>query len=187
VEAGTMQETGPSKSEDLGTLPWYLFVAGIAALLAVPFLTWFNYGPYSTLFPSQVSLLWLFERGYWIDLLLYLLGVAAALSVTGMVRRPFAFLGVLPAAFPVFILAATLSTFFDGSMSYAQAVTVGVFTALFGSALLELSYFAYRRRTVIENPQHQSITPEVHQVDGWSIIPSPRQVSSSWPRPDSAP
>lgn len=93
---------------------------------------------------------WLFERGYWIDLVLYLLGVAFALIVTFIARRPVAFLGVLPAAFPVFILATTLSTFFDGSMSYAQAVTVGTFTALLGSALLESSYFAYLRRMVIE-------------------------------------
>lgn len=125
-------------------MPVYLFVAGVAALFVAPFLTWFNYGPIGP-FPSQVSLVWLSERGYWIGPALYLLGVAAALLVTGTIRRPFAFVGALPAAFPVFILAATLSTFFDGSMAYAQAVTVGTFTALLGSALLESSYFAYRR------------------------------------------
>ena len=117
-------------------------------MLVAPFLTWYDYGPFSTLFPPQASLVWLFERGYWIGLALYLLGVAAALSVTGMIRTPFALAGVLPAAFPVFILAATLDKYFDGSMAYAQAVTVGVFTALFGSALLESSYFVYQRRTV---------------------------------------
>jgi hypothetical protein len=95
-----------------------------------------------------VSLIWLFERGYWITPVLYLLGVAIALVVTIMAGRPVAFLGVLPAAFPVFILAVTLSTFFNGSMSYPQALTVGVFTALVGSALLEASYFAYHRRFV---------------------------------------
>lgn len=134
-----MPETEPFKG-----LPLYLFAAGVAALLVAPFLTWFNYG-LNFLFPSQVSLIWLFERGYWFDLALYLLGVTIALVVTAMARRPFAFVGVLPAAFPVFILAATLSTFFDGSMAYAQAVTIGMFTALLGSALLESSYFAYQR------------------------------------------
>lgn len=127
-------------------MPRYLFAAGLAALLVAPFLTWFNYGPLTTgPFPSQVSLVWLFENGYWIGPALYLLGVAAAFLVTGTIGRPFAFVGALPAAFPVFILAATLSTFFDGSMAYAQAVTVGTFIALLGSALLESSYFAYRR------------------------------------------
>jgi hypothetical protein len=122
----------------------YLYAAGVAALFVAPFLTWYNYGPIGP-FPSQVSLVWLFENGFWIGPALYLLGVAAALLVTGTIRRSFAFVGAFPAAFPVFILAATLSTMFDGSMGYAQAVTVGTFTALLGSALLESSYFAYRR------------------------------------------
>lgn len=139
---------------------WYLFAAGVAALLVAPFLTWYDYGPIG-LFPSQVSLVWLFERGYWIGLVLYLLGVAAALSVTGAIRRPFAFVGVLPAAFPAFILAATLSTYFDGSMSYAQAATVGVFSALFGSALLESSFLLYRRRTS-EPTAAMPETTEIH-------------------------
>jgi len=108
-------------------------------------LTWFNYGPYSLLFPPQVSLVWLFERGYPVALTLYLPGVGAALLVTWVIRRPFAFVGVLPAAFPLFTLFVTLVTFFNGSMGYAQAVTVGTFTALLGSALLESSYFAYHR------------------------------------------
>jgi len=127
----------------IGGLRWYLFVAGVAALLVAPFLTWFNYGPIGP-FPSQVSLVWFLQRGYWLAPVLYLLGVAAAL-ITGMIRRPFSFVGVIPAAFPVFILAATLSTFFNGSMAYVQALTVGMFTALLGSVLLESSYFAYRR------------------------------------------
>lgn len=139
-----IRKAGPLKTEGFGGLQWYLFAAGIAALLVAPFLTWYNYGPLSTLFPPQVSLIWLFERGYWIGPTLYLLGVAAALSVTGVIRRPFAFVGALPAAFPVFILAASLGTYFDGSVAYAQAVTVGVFTALLGSALLESSFFAYQ-------------------------------------------
>jgi hypothetical protein len=50
-----------------------------------------------------------------------------------MIRRPLAFVGVLPAAFPVFILAVTLGTFFDGSMGYAQTVTIGMFTVLLGA------------------------------------------------------
>jgi len=123
----------------------YLFAAGVVALFVAPFLTWFNYGPYSLLFPPQVSLIWLFERGYMISPALYLFGVTTALIVTVVARRPVVFLGALPAAFPVFVLAVTLSTFFNGSMGYTQAVTVGVFTALLGSALLELSYFAYQR------------------------------------------
>lgn len=145
METGIAQETGPSKFEALGGLPWYLFAAGVAALLVAPFLTWFNYG-LNFLLPFQVSLIWLFERGYWIDPALYLLGVTIALVVTVIARRPVAFLGVFPAAFPVFILAATLSTFFNGSMGYTQALTVGMFTALLGSALLESSYIAYQRR-----------------------------------------
>lgn len=141
MEVGTVPETG-----HFNGLPLYLFATGIAALLVAPFLTWFNEGPFSTLFPSQVSLVWLFEQGYWIDMALYLPGVAFALVVTIMARRPVAFLGAFPAAFPVFILAVTLSTFFNGSMGYAQAVTIGMFTALLGSALLESSYFACQRR-----------------------------------------
>ncbi len=144
MEAGTMQGRGPQQKEAFKGLPWYLFAAGVAALLVAPFLTWFNYG-WNFLFPSQVSLVWLFERGYQISLTLYLLGVAAALLVTWVIRRPFAFVGVLPAAFPLFTLTVTLMTFFDGSMSYTQALTVGVFAALLGSALLESSYFAYQR------------------------------------------
>jgi hypothetical protein len=132
------------ETEMIGGLRWYLFVAGVAALLVAPFLTWFNSGPIGP-FSSQVSLIWLLERGYWPTPVFYLLGVAAALLIAGTIRRPFAFVGVIPAAFPVFILAATLSTFFDGSMACAQAVTFGMFTALLGSVLLESSYFAYRR------------------------------------------
>jgi len=127
----------------------YLFAAGVAALLTAPFLTWFNYGPYSTMFPPQVSLIWLSEQGYWIDLALYLLGITIALVVTVIARRPVALLGALPAAFPVFILAVTLSTFFNGSMGYTQALTVGTITALVGSVLLESSYFAYQRRNEV--------------------------------------
>ena len=108
-------------------------------------MTWFNYGHYPLLFPPQVSLVWLLERGYWPVPILYLLGVVAALLVTAIARRPVVFSGSLPAAFPVFILFVTLMTFFNGSMGYAQAVTVGTFTALVGSALLESSYFAYHR------------------------------------------
>ena len=145
MEAKMTRKAGSSKAEVFGGPQWYLFAAGVVALLVAPFLTWFNYGPYSLLFPSQVSLIWLLERGYWLTPVLYLLGVVVALLLTGMIRRPLAFVGVLPAAFPVFILAATLSTFFDGSMAYAQAVTGGMFTALLGSALLESSYFAYKR------------------------------------------
>jgi hypothetical protein len=145
MEAGTMQEAESSKPEPFKGLPWYLFAAGVVALLAVPFLTWFNYG-LSLLFPSQVSLIWLFERGYRILLALYLLGVAAALLATGIARRPVAFVGLLPAAFPIFVLVITLSTFFNGSQGYASALTIGVFTSLLGSALLESSYFAYHRR-----------------------------------------
>jgi len=130
--------------EALGTTA-YLFTAGVVALLAAPFLTWFNFGPYSLLYPSQVSLVWLFESGYPVTLTLYLPGVGAALLVTWVIRRPFAFVGLLPAAFPLFTLTVTLMTFFNGSMGYTQALTVGVFTALLGSALLETSYFAYHR------------------------------------------
>lgn len=125
-------------------LPLHLFAAGVASLLVAPFLTWFNYGPIGP-FSSQVSLFWLLERGYWLTPVFYLLGVTVALVVTTIARRPVAFLGALPAAFPAFILAATLGTFFDGSMAYAQAVTIGMFAALLGSALLETSYFAYQR------------------------------------------
>ena len=141
-------------------MPACLSAAGVGALLTAPFLTWFDYGPFSTLFPSKVSLVWLLESGYWLTPVLYLLGVAAAILATGMSRRPFAFVGALPAAFSVFILAATLDTFFDGSMAYAQAVTFGTFTALPGSALLESSYFAYRRtsgRSSAWNPWERRI------------------------------
>ena len=151
MEAGTTR-AGPSEKEASRRLPWYLYAAGVAALLAAPFLTWFDYGPTIGPFPSQVSLVWLLERGYWLVPVLYLLSVAAALIVTAIARRPVVFVGFLPAWFPVFILAVTLMTFFDGSMSYAQAVTVGVFTALLGSALLESSYFACRRRMAIKQP-----------------------------------
>jgi len=125
-------------------LPLYLFAAGAAALLVAPFLTWFDLG-LNFLFPSQVSLFWLLERGYWPSPVFYFLGVAAALIATGVVRRPVVFVGLLPAVFPVFTLYVTLMTFFNGSMGYAQAVTVGMFTALLGSALLESSYFTYQR------------------------------------------
>jgi len=144
MKAETIPRKEPSGTGALKGLQLYLFAAGVAALLVAPFLTWFSYG-LNFLFPSQVSLIWLLERGYWPTPVFYLLGVAATLFVTGMIRRPFAFVGVLPAAFPVFILAVTLSTFFNGSMGYAQAVTAGMFAALLGSALLESSYFAYRR------------------------------------------
>jgi hypothetical protein len=146
METGTMQERGPQEREAFKGLPLYLYTAGVAALLAAPFLTWFNFGDRTTgPFPSQMSLVWQFENGYQFSLILYLLGVAAALLATWVTRRPFASVVILTAAFPVFILFITLSTFFDGSMAYAQALTVGVFTSLFGSALLESSYFAYQR------------------------------------------
>jgi len=143
MKARPMPGRGLTETEAFKGLPLYLFV-GVAALLVSPFLTWFNYG-LNLDYPSQVSLVWLFERGFRIDLALYLLGVACGLAVTAKARKPVALLGVFPAAFPVFILAATLGTFFDGSMGYAQAFTVGTFAALLGSALMESSYFAYQR------------------------------------------
>lgn len=139
MEAGTTPGTEPFKGPSL-----YLFTAGIMALLVAPFLTWFSYGM-NFLFPSQVSLVWMVEQGYWSDLTFYLLGVLAVLVITVVARRPVPCLGVLPAAFPLFILIVTLSTYFNGSMGYAQAVTVGMFTALLGSVLLESSYVAYQR------------------------------------------
>jgi hypothetical protein len=145
----------PSERVASKGLPWYLLAAGFAALLAAPFLTWFNYGPYSLLYPPQVSLVWLFESGYPVALTLYLPGVGAALLVTWVIRRPFAFVGVLPAAFPLFTLAVTLMTFFNGSMGYTQALTIGVFTSLFGSALLQYSYFAYQRSFVTSSAHAQ--------------------------------
>jgi hypothetical protein len=54
----------------------YLFMGGIMALFTVPFLTWFNYGP-NLMFPSQVSLIYLYERGFEFIPTLYIIGVAA--------------------------------------------------------------------------------------------------------------
>jgi hypothetical protein len=92
-------------------------------------------------------LVYLFERGFWPNLTIYLSGVAAAFVATAVVRRPFKFMGILTAAFPLSILAVTtIEPLVLGYQNYTQALTIGVFTALLGSGLLELSYSAYRRR-----------------------------------------
>lgn len=56
MKAETSEGRGPSEREAFKGLPWYLFAAGVAALLVAPFLTWFNYG-LNSLFPFQVSLI----------------------------------------------------------------------------------------------------------------------------------
>jgi len=126
----------------------YLFTGGVLALLAVPFLTWYSTEVILTPWPSQTSLIYAFEHGYWPSLTLYLSGVAAAIFLTAIEKKPTVIVGALPAAFPIFtlVLQAVMSSLYTGYYSSAQ--TIGVFTALLGSVLLELSYFAYRTRSL---------------------------------------
>jgi len=91
----------------------FLFVSGLVALSIVPFLNWVDYG-LNFKFPAQVSLIWLFERGFYVNLVLYLIGVVVAVLVTAAFRRPVFFLGILPVAFPIFIFAISASKFFLG-------------------------------------------------------------------------
>src|SRR5487761_83332 len=70
---------------------FYLFTSGLVALLIVPFLPWLNYGPFSTLFPSQASLVYLFMRGFRVDLTLYLTGVGTTIIAAAVARRPVSF------------------------------------------------------------------------------------------------
>ncbi len=141
-------------------LSLYLFAAGAIALLVVPFLPWFSYG-LNFLFPSQVSLVYLFERGFWPDLTFYLLGVAAALAVTAAARRPVVFVGMLPAIFPLFTLFVfTIQPLLREGQYYTDAFTIGVFTALFGSALLESSYFAYREKELVARKDGKRVVIE---------------------------
>lgn len=130
----------------------YLFTSGVLALLAVPFLTWFvePVPDWGLRFPSQVSLIYLLERGYWPYLTFYLSGVAAAILVAAIVKRPVAFLGVLPAIFPGFTLfvVAVGSLLYPGYYGYTSVLTLGIFTAFLGSALLESSYFTYHTKSL---------------------------------------
>jgi hypothetical protein len=118
-------------------------------LLIVPFLPWLYYGPFNLLLPSQVSLFYLFERGgaFAGNLVLYLAGVAIAVCAATVAGKPVFYQGVPSAAFPAFILIVTTMTWIQsGYHVYPQAFTIGMLTALFGSALLEASYFSYRRK-----------------------------------------
>jgi hypothetical protein len=125
-----------------------LFAGGVLALLTVPFLTWYSTEGIATSFPSQVSLIYLFEQGLWLYLTLYLSGVAAAMFLTAIEKKPTVIVGALPAAFPIFtiILQAVMSSIYPGYYSTTQ--TIGVFTALLGSLLLESSYLVFRMMTV---------------------------------------
>ena len=126
----------------------YLFICGIVALVLVPFLPWFYYG-LNFEFPSQVSLIYLFEwqsaRTTSIFLLLesqlvlYLLGVGAAVVVAALARRPVLFHGMLSGAFPLYIFALVVANPY-----MPHVLTAGISTAFAGSALLEASYFLYR-------------------------------------------
>lgn len=125
----------------------YLFISGLAALFLAPFLTWFDYG-LNFLLPSQVSLiyLFLFDRGFRVDMVLYLAGVAAAVVAAEVGRRPVFFQGILPAVFPLWTFVVfTLQPY------YPHVFTLGIFMAFFGSVLLETSYFSYRKKA-----KHQS-------------------------------
>ena len=115
-------------------------------LFMVPFLTWFNYGP-NLMFHSQMSLIYLYERGFEFIPTLYIIGVAATIISTAVARRPVFFQGLLPAAFPLFILTTlTAQSLFLGYAGYALALTPGIFMALVGSTLLQGSYFfSYRK------------------------------------------
>jgi hypothetical protein len=131
----------------------YLFIIGLVALFIVPFLAWFTYPAMNFLFPPNVSMIYLFE---WqagntplpLDspLILYLEGVAAAIIVVTIARRPFFFQGILVAAYPAWTLVVgTLQSIGLIYPQYPHYLTIGMFTALLGSALLELSYFSYRK------------------------------------------
>lgn len=143
------QRKAEAKSATFRGPTLYLFVGGLLALLVVPFLPWLYYGPLNLLFPSQVSLIYLFERGgaFTGNLELYLAGVAIAACAAAVAGRPVLYQGVPSAAFPVLILIVTTMTWVQsGYHVYPQAFTVGMLTALLGSVLLEASYFSYRRK-----------------------------------------
>ncbi len=68
--------------------------------------------------------------------------------VAAFAGRPASYQGIPSAVFPVFILIVTTMTWVQsGYHAYPQAFTLGMFTALLGSFLLEASYFSYRRRS----------------------------------------
>jgi hypothetical protein len=134
----------------------YLFLSGTAALFISPFLTWFHYG-LNLMFPSDVSLIYLFEMKVagatsvlvlvQSPLLFYLTGGAAAIIVAAVARRPLFFLGILPALVPTLIVFDVVSSSIEYNYpGYLQVLTLGVFTAFLGSALLEASYFSYREK-----------------------------------------
>ena len=124
----------------------YLFLGGLAALFVTPFLPWYNYGM-NFMFPAQVSLVFLFQAGYRLSLVLYLGGIAAAIVAVVIARRPVFFQGALSAAVPLLVFsAASIPPVVFGYPRYLQVLTLGMFAALLGSALLEASYFSYRRQ-----------------------------------------
>lgn len=126
---------------------FYLFTSGLVALLIVPFLPWLNYGPFSTLFPSQASLVYLFMRGFRVDLTLYLTGVGTTIIAAAVARRPVFFQGILSAVFPLFTIVSLVSvSFVNHFPGYLEFFTPGVFTALLGSVLFEASYLSYRKK-----------------------------------------
>jgi hypothetical protein len=68
--------------------------------------------------------------------------------LTAIEKKPYVIVGALPAAFPIFtlVLQAVMSSLYLGYNS-TEAQTVGVFTALLGSVLLESSYLVFRTRS----------------------------------------
>jgi hypothetical protein len=149
LKSSTFFEKGPTL---------YLFFSGLVALFLVPFLTWFTY-PVNFLLPSHVSLIFLFEfqvgRGASFlmllgsPLILYLAGVGAAVIVAIVARRPVFFQGILPAIFPLWGLAvgAVQSIWLAPPDYFLHVLTIGMFTALLGSTLLEAAYFSYSNKT----------------------------------------
>jgi hypothetical protein len=155
----------------------YLFIVGLFALFIAPFLTWFDYGV-NFLFPSQVSLIYVFEwqaarvASFSVligsSLVMYLLGVAAAIIVAALARRPVFFQGILPAAFPLFTFVVL------SLLPYGPHVfTPGIFVAFLGSALLEASYFFHRWRSkhqIKGVPVRNISEPQIHNADKSSVM-----------------
>lgn len=91
------------------------------------------------------------------QLILYLLGVAAASVVATVARRPVFFHGILSGAFPLWIFAVLISNPY-----MPHVLTAGIFTAFFGSVLLEVSYFLYRKKSKIRSTP--TVTPSDNTI-----------------------
>lgn len=162
-----------SKPAAFRGLTLYFFLCGIAVLLISPFLPWIYYG-LNLDFPPQVSLFWQFEHGIFQTFVFYLIGVVLAVLIPLGERKPDFIQGVIPILLPIFVLLGT-----DFSPYMPHVLTIGMSTAILGSALMEASYFWYRKDLRTKSKLEASLNHKANFVQRDSGVELIRQTESS--------